>query len=104
MRRATYLPIGTRSDSAATVSASALNALNRSFSVHSMSVGLVVFGLVIAVLGYLAYRFPDTFRGRSINGLSQPAPGWERAYNRVFAVVFMIAGSAVVVAGLVVVR
>jgi hypothetical protein len=70
----------------------------------SKSVGLVVFGLVMTALGYVAYRFPGTFRGRSINRLDKPAPAWERAYNRGFAVLLMIAGSAVVIAAFILVR
>jgi hypothetical protein len=63
-----------------------------------------VFGSVMTVRGYVAHRFPGTLRGRSMNNLNQPAPVLERAYSRGFAVLLMIAVSAIVVAGVVIVR
>ncbi len=84
--------------------ASAVSAINRSLSVDAKAVGFVVFGLVMTVLGFLAHRFPNTFRGRGTGVWTKPATTSERASNRGFAVLFMIAGSAFMVAGVVVVR
>jgi len=72
--------------------------------VDAKSVGFLVFGLVMIVVGYFPYRFPRAFYKRYSWNLVKPLPAWVAPYNRAFGVVLMIAGSALVGGGIVVIR
>jgi hypothetical protein len=68
------------------------------------SVGFLVFGLVMGVVGYIPYRFPRAFYKRYSWNLEKPLPAWVPPYNRAFGVGLMIAGSTLAGAGILVIR
>jgi hypothetical protein len=68
------------------------------------SVGFLTFGLVMFVVGYFPYRFPRAFHKRYSWNLDNRLPVGVPPYNRAFGLVLMVAGSALVGAGIVVIR
>lgn len=58
----------------------------------------------MTVFGYFPYRFPRAFYMRNVWNLNKPLPAWVPPYNRVFGIALMFAGSALAVAGVLVIR
>jgi hypothetical protein len=68
------------------------------------SVGFLVFGLVMIVVGYFPYRFPRALYKRYSWDLDKGLPAWVPPYNRALGFVLMIAGTALAGTGIVVIR
>ena len=72
--------------------------------VTASSLGFAVNACALILGGFLVFRFPHAFYKRYGSNLHKPVPEWVPTYNRAFGSAFILAGFALVLAAVFVIR